>query len=243
MSRMSSTGLRWAQRRVSGPSEAVSVSLVRALHATRVAHMEDLYAVLGLPHTASKAQIKSQFYQLSKKYHPDVSKSEEGKRMFQRVSEAYATLGNDRSRREYDQRFAGRRSSPAPPGGAPMYDASDNMRRRATANYAWEHRQRTAQREGRHARPSPPPRATPNATNLFAKMAERETRREAARAQSAYTQRSTQHSNPDSFRAWSERRWSQEEKAAERMSPAYRFLQVGALLGATAWLSTKLLST
>ncbi|WFC98931.1 peroxisome-assembly ATPase [Malassezia yamatoensis] len=213
----------------------------RGFSTSRSTHTDDLYSVLGLPHTASKAQIKSQFYQLSKKYHPDVSKNEEGKRMFQRVSEAYATLGNDRSRKAYDQQFT-RRASPTPPGATYGYDASDNQRRRATANYAWEHRRRTTQRAKKHAHSTEAPPPPPNATNLFATFAERESRREAARAQSAYTQRSTQFSNPDSFRAWSERRWSQQEKDAERMSPTVRFFQVGAVLGTAAWLSTKVLS-
>ncbi|WFD01427.1 peroxisome-assembly ATPase [Malassezia obtusa] len=240
--RRSGTSLESARRLARGG--APYAPGIRALHATRAVHTDDLYAVLGLPHTASKAQIKSQFYQLSKKYHPDVSKTEEGKRMFQRVSEAYATLGNDKSRRDYDQRHALRRGPSMGGAGAtgPMYDGSDNQRRRATANYAWEHRRRTAQRDAKFA-PNAPPPPPPNATNLFAKMAERETKREAARAQSAYTQRSTQFSNPDSFRAWSERRWSQEEKDAEKMSPMVRFVQVGALLGGAAWLSTKMLSS
>ena len=51
----------------------------------------DFYHVLQVPRHASKAQIKNQFYRLSKEYHPDVSKSEHGKTKLQRESEPYAT--------------------------------------------------------------------------------------------------------------------------------------------------------
>lgn len=69
----------------------------RSLHASAVSH-ENFYEVLGLSRGASKAQIKSQFYKLSKEYHPDVNATDDAKSKFQRVSEAYATLGTDSSR-------------------------------------------------------------------------------------------------------------------------------------------------
>ncbi|CAD6914334.1 unnamed protein product [Tilletia controversa] len=107
------------------------------------AQAADFYSVLNVPRTASQTDIKRQFYQLSKRYHPDVNRDDDdAKRKFQEVSEAYATLGQERSRRAYD---AGRSSSSSSSyaqyntsGGA----SSMNAERRARAAYAWDYTRR-----------------------------------------------------------------------------------------------------
>ncbi|KIK80458.1 hypothetical protein PAXRUDRAFT_833515 [Paxillus rubicundulus Ve08.2h10] len=71
----------------------------------------DHYAALAVPRNATKAQIKTSYYQLSKKYHPDVAKDKASRAKFHALCEAYAVLGDERKRREYDRTFTS--SSPS----------------------------------------------------------------------------------------------------------------------------------
>lgn len=204
------------------------------------------YEVLGVARNASKAQIKHQFYQLSKKYHPDVSGTEEGKALFQRVSEAYATLSDDAARRRYDLtlgpvgmsgRPGMRHSSYTPPH---YRQPMSNTERRASATYAWEYQRR-------HAPPNPgmrasrPETASANATYHYTRLNEEAMRRAEARRQSAY-QRHPGQATGQSFREWSRARAAEDEHRAETSSTLLRFLQVGGMVGAALWLTMHLAS-
>lgn len=59
----------------------------------------DHYRTLGVDRSTSMKDIKNQFYALSKKYHPDVNRDDEGaKKKFQEVSEAWSILGDEKSK-------------------------------------------------------------------------------------------------------------------------------------------------
>ena len=62
--------------------------------------MKDYYEILGLARGASKDEVKKAFRKLAAKYHPDKKTGDETK--YKEVTEAYAVLGDDKKRAEYD---------------------------------------------------------------------------------------------------------------------------------------------
>ena len=64
---------------------------------------KDYYAILGLPRTASQADIKKAFRRLARQHHPDVNKGNaEAERRFKEVNEAHAVLADPQKRKAYD---------------------------------------------------------------------------------------------------------------------------------------------
>jgi curved DNA-binding protein len=64
---------------------------------------KDYYATLGVPRTASQAEIKKAFRKLARQHHPDVNKGDgAAERRFKDVNEAYAVLGEPEKRKAYD---------------------------------------------------------------------------------------------------------------------------------------------
>lgn len=60
------------------------------------------YRVLGVPRTASQAEIKDAYRMLAKRLHPDLNRGEDTTEAFQRVNEAYSVLSDPAQRQEYD---------------------------------------------------------------------------------------------------------------------------------------------
>ncbi|XP_064324076.1 dnaJ homolog subfamily C member 30, mitochondrial [Phalacrocorax carbo] len=83
----------------------------------------DLYEVLGVPATATAAQIKTAYYEQSFRYHPDRNAgSAAAAAHFAAVSEAYRVLGSAALRRRYDRGLLSAedlRDAPRPSGRAP----------------------------------------------------------------------------------------------------------------------------
>ena len=91
----------------------------------------DYYRELGVSEAASADEIKKSYRKLAKHHHPDVNKgSAQAQDRFKRISEAYAVLGNEEKRKQYDEMrrlgafagFGGRpgagaRRGPGGPGG------------------------------------------------------------------------------------------------------------------------------
>ncbi|HVM29212.1 MAG TPA: J domain-containing protein [Candidatus Limnocylindrales bacterium] len=64
----------------------------------------DYYAALGVPRSASQADIKKAFRKLARQHHPDVNKGNpEAERRFKEISEAHEVLGDPEKRKLYDQ--------------------------------------------------------------------------------------------------------------------------------------------
>lgn len=66
--------------------------------------MKDLYKTLGVSENADDATIKKAYRKLAKEYHPDVTGNDKKKtERFKEINEAYAVLGDDQKRKEYDR--------------------------------------------------------------------------------------------------------------------------------------------
>jgi DnaJ-class molecular chaperone len=64
---------------------------------------ETFYNILGVNENATKEEIKKAYRSLSMKYHPDKNRSApNATQIFQKLTEAYETLGDDQKRKEYD---------------------------------------------------------------------------------------------------------------------------------------------
>ena len=64
--------------------------------------MKDHYAVLGLPSSASLADLKKAYRQLAAQYHPDRNSAADAALRFQAVQQAYDILSDPAKRRAYD---------------------------------------------------------------------------------------------------------------------------------------------
>ena len=62
--------------------------------------MKDYYQILGLQKGASRDEVKKAFRKLSTQFHPDKKTGDEAK--YKEITEAYATLGDEKKKTEYD---------------------------------------------------------------------------------------------------------------------------------------------
>jgi curved DNA-binding protein len=64
---------------------------------------KDYYEVMGLPRTATEAEIKAAHRKLARKYHPDLNKNADAEERFKEVGEAYQVLRDPETRAAYDR--------------------------------------------------------------------------------------------------------------------------------------------
>ena len=79
---------------------------------------KDFYNILGVSRSADKAEIKSAYRKLAKKYHPDANPGKDTTEQFQEVNKVYEVLSDEDKRKKYDMfGEAGVGSSAASEGG------------------------------------------------------------------------------------------------------------------------------
>merc|ERR1711974_328080 len=76
---------------------------IRARHAEAVKSKVEYYQVLEIPPNATLTEVREAYYRKVKDCHPDINPSEEAKKQFASVQEAYKTLSNVDRRIGYDR--------------------------------------------------------------------------------------------------------------------------------------------
>ncbi|XP_012146106.1 uncharacterized protein LOC105663203 [Megachile rotundata] len=129
------------------------------------------YETLGISPNATHNEIKSAYYKLTLKYHPDKNKSESAKHMFQKISDAYGVLGNYKSRKQYDRSIAVRHGrinvvhkpvykqdnfeSDAPPIKQKIYDFDEWTRAHYQRTFESDQRRRWLRKRFNESKPKP----------------------------------------------------------------------------------------
>ena len=64
---------------------------------------KDYYAILGVPKTATQADIKKAYRKLARELHPDTNKDPDAEKRFKEANEAQAVLSDPEKRKQYDE--------------------------------------------------------------------------------------------------------------------------------------------
>lgn len=119
------TGLPEHRREVEKAEKAVK--LHREITDFLKKDASDYYAVLGVPKTASQADIKSAYNTLIMRFHPDRTGMQESSAVSGMIQSAYTTLGNPDKRKRYDMSTSSRPFSTASQRSASVDDVIPNV--------------------------------------------------------------------------------------------------------------------
>jgi len=78
---------------------------MRRIHISSCDLNRSHYEVLGVPRTATQKEIKEAYFELSKKFHPDMDTSKSSLEEMVMVNAAYSILSKPIERRDYDRRL------------------------------------------------------------------------------------------------------------------------------------------
>jgi len=80
---------------------------IRLFQSSVAVFQKDYYKILHVQKGALAEDIKTAYYDLAKKYHPDINKGKVAAETFQEIQQAYEILGDTRKRAAYDISFSG----------------------------------------------------------------------------------------------------------------------------------------
>ena len=102
---------------------------------------KDYYETLGVPRSASDADIKKSFRKLAREFHPDVAKDKKrAEEKFKEINEAYEVLSDPAKRRKYDELGANWKSGAEfrPPPGYQGFPGGQQFRGRGQGGEEFE---------------------------------------------------------------------------------------------------------
>lgn len=74
----------------------------RSIHTSSLQRGSDPYSILGVPRSASSADIKKRYRELAKQYHPDINPGPEACAKMAAISSAYQALLDPKQEDVYD---------------------------------------------------------------------------------------------------------------------------------------------
>jgi curved DNA-binding protein len=102
---------------------------------------KDYYESLGVPRTASDAEIKKAFRRLAREFHPDVAKDKKrAEEKFKEINEAYEVLSDPAKRKKYDELGANWKAGAEfrPPPGWEQFGGARGQRRGGSGGAEYE---------------------------------------------------------------------------------------------------------
>jgi curved DNA-binding protein len=108
---------------------------------------QDYYQTLGVPRSASKAEIKKAFRRLAREHHPDTKPGDSAaEKKFKAINEAHAVLSDPEKRKKYDllganwDAYSNADAAGAYPGGGPFGGFGGSRRAGQSGNVRYEFR-------------------------------------------------------------------------------------------------------